>query len=113
MPSVRTSYLLASAGFTMSSVASALGAAPEWPNDLTWTIVGALAALALLLYALHPTAPTLSMATSTVVVAGGARIIGWIYSAPTVASTLSASGVWVVVCSLMFLVHHKARQLRE
>ncbi len=112
MPPRRVNYVVAALGFVMLSIGAAGGRGPSWPSNLVWSIVGGIAAVSLLAVAARPTMAVRRLAASTVVVASGARLIGWFASEGPWIAKVNASGVWLIVASLMFLAHYKARRLQ-
>ena len=108
---IRAYYAVAGIGFVLAGISSAGGAGPRWPNNITWAVVAFAASLTLFAHALLRRPELRRLATSAVIVASSARLIGWLATpGRTLIEQAGATGVFIVVPSLMLIVNEKARR---
>jgi len=109
MTNHRIGSALVGIGFVGSATASLLGTAPSWPSPVVWAVLGFLAALSALWFAAFPSTTSLQLMTVLIVVAAGARGLGYLINAPSTATRLAVGGAWMIVVGMALSFHTTKR----
>lgn len=108
---VKIYYLVCAGGFAASSVATWLGAGPDWPNRVTFGALALVASVSTIAFVTFGSEASRRLMVGSVVIASCARAIGWAATTEaTVAFRIGAAGSLLPLAALMLIVNQASRK---